>query len=90
MIQEIYPELLCDSAEYRRKYGLVSDLRRLGRRLNCLITTFGHGILGLLPSAACYSTAGLNLCVTDNMYVVLVHFVNYDTSTMTLIELSYC
>lgn len=73
MIQEVYPRLRCDTDEYKRKYRSVSELRKQGRRLHLLTTTFGYGILGLLPSAACYSAVGLNLCISDNMLRILLY-----------------
>ncbi|OCK89555.1 uncharacterized protein K441DRAFT_530435, partial [Cenococcum geophilum 1.58] len=49
MIQEIYPELQPNTPGYQTKYRSVSELRKLGKRLHFLTTTFGYGILGLLP-----------------------------------------
>ncbi|XTI88220.1 hypothetical protein V2W45_1237018 [Cenococcum geophilum] len=66
MIQEIYPELQPNTPGYQTKYRSVSELRKLGKRLHFLTTTFGYGILGLLPS-----TTGSDLCISDSMIQIL-------------------
>jgi len=75
MIQEIYPELQPNTPGYQTKYRSVSELRKLGKRLHFLTTTFGYGILGLLPS-----TTGSDLCISDSMYVLLVAFFNPESN----------
>lgn len=75
MIQEIYPELQPNTPGYQTKYRSVSELRKLGKRLHFLTTTFGYGILGLLPS-----TTGSDLCISDSMYVLLVAFLDPESN----------
>lgn len=83
MIREIYPGLQSNSAGYTKKYRSVSDLRKLGRRLHLLTTTFGYGILGLLPSATHCSIEGRALCITDSMCVRLDFSSNNETNLVS-------
>ncbi|OCL08487.1 hypothetical protein AOQ84DRAFT_293047 [Glonium stellatum] len=85
MIQEIHPDLQPKTAAYQTKYRSVSELRKLGKRLHALKTTFGYGILGLLPS-----TLGSDICISDNMIQSLpeeifnkfVHVLNHHQGEM--------
>jgi hypothetical protein len=48
MMHDMFPALLSGTDEYKIKYRLMSNLRRLGYRLNILEQRFGRGILGLM------------------------------------------
>lgn len=69
MMQEVFPEMEEHSAGYTSKYNEISELRRLGRRLDILVTTFGSGILGLLPLSKKTSMEGVAANITDSMQV---------------------
>lgn len=72
IMNEVYPMLEESCTQYTERYRTVSNLRRLGKRLNLLEMKFGYGILGLLPLGS-----QLNLSVTDSMYVLVVCFSAY-------------
>jgi hypothetical protein len=48
MMRDMFPALASGTDEYNEKYRLMSNLRRLGHRLNILEQRFGRGILGLM------------------------------------------
>jgi hypothetical protein len=48
MMHDMFPALASGTDEYKIKYRLMSNLRRLGHRLNILEKRFGRGILGLM------------------------------------------
>lgn len=64
MMQDIFPFLAPGTAEYRVKYRLMSNLRRLGHRLDMLELRFGKGILGLMIDRG---TADPSIGITDAM-----------------------
>jgi hypothetical protein len=65
IMKEVFPNLK-DSAEYEKKYRTISNLRKLGQRLNLLVERFGYGIIGLLPSGGDASTVDPILNISDN------------------------
>ena len=69
MMKEIYPNVSLNSTDYDTKYREISQLRRLGRRLDMLVSIFGLGILGLLPLRKGDSTTELASSITNNLYV---------------------
>jgi hypothetical protein len=70
MMKEVYPELKQESAEYKKKYRTITDLRKLGQRLNLLVDRFGYGIIGLLPLAVDVSAVDPILNISDRLYVI--------------------
>lgn len=64
MMQDIFPSLVSGTGEYRVKYRLMSNLRRLGHRLDMLELRFGKGILGLMIDRG---TADPSIGITDAM-----------------------
>jgi hypothetical protein len=66
MMQDVFPALACDTDEHNIKYRLMSNLRRLGHRLNILEQRFGRGILGLIIDRGSTDPA---VGITDAMWV---------------------
>lgn len=69
MMKEIYPSVSLNSSDYNARYREITRLRRLGRRLDILVSIFGLGILGLLPLSKGDSITKLASSITDNLYV---------------------
>ncbi len=67
LLQRFYPDLDPSSDEYVRVYDKLKKLRRLGRRFQMLVSTFGIGILGLLPCSD-FNYKGCHLAVGDHAY----------------------
>ncbi|RAQ98840.1 hypothetical protein DDE82_008855 [Stemphylium lycopersici] len=83
MMQEMHPEIRSNSDEYQVLYRVVRDIRKLGRRLYALETTFGgRGILGLMlgPGAAGQPGIGISdkmiLSVSDSVFSSFVEFLD--------------
>ncbi|KAH6667242.1 hypothetical protein B0J14DRAFT_185596 [Halenospora varia] len=71
ILEEVYPRLQKDSPEYDKKYRHISDLRRLGQRLDALVDKFGYGIIGLLPVATDVSTPESILTISNKLILSL-------------------
>ena len=69
MMREVYPDLQEDTAEGRKRNSFVKRLRKLGQRLDLLVSKFGLGILGLLPLPGATSITENCLSITDDMCV---------------------
>ena len=69
IMREVYPGLSKGSAEYKRRYRKVNDIRKLGERLKLLVDRFGRGILGLLPLPGDASSAETSVMIRDQTYV---------------------
>ncbi|KAI9669189.1 MAG: hypothetical protein M1817_004731 [Caeruleum heppii] len=67
MMRDVYPDSKEGDADYDRKYRLISRLRGLGQRLDCLVARFGFGILGLIPMASKASDLEATLVIDDDM-----------------------
>ena len=69
MMKKIYPNVSLNNTDYDTKYREISQLRRLDRRLNMLMSMFELGILGLLSLRKNDSTTELASSITNNLYV---------------------
>lgn len=64
MMEEAFADIDPSTAEYVTKYRWISDIRRLGQRLDMLETRFGKGILGLMLDQG---LPGTDVGITDLM-----------------------
>ncbi|KAJ6787652.1 hypothetical protein PWT90_06887 [Aphanocladium album] len=64
LLNQIFPNLDSSSTQYRKLYEKLKKLRKLGQRLEMLASTFGIGILGLLPCIE-FEAYGSSLAVSD-------------------------
>ncbi|PYH64015.1 uncharacterized protein BO88DRAFT_439060 [Aspergillus vadensis CBS 113365] len=64
MMKEIFPALLPGTQEYDDKRGAVNFYRKLGRKFHMLTSSFGKGILALMPH---YDLpGGPDISISDN------------------------
>jgi hypothetical protein len=64
MMKEIFPALKPGTQEYDDKRGAVNFYRKLGRKFHMLTSTFGKGILALMPH---YDLpGGPDMSISDN------------------------
>ena len=69
IISQLRPNLKPGDQEYKRMRKYISNLRKLGQRLQLLVEKFDYGILGLIPLPGNEPTLLQALNITDNAYV---------------------
>jgi hypothetical protein len=68
MLHRLYPDLIPNTKEYEKKENYVSNLRKLGERLDILVKKLDHGVLGLIPLPGDDLGGEHEFHITDNLY----------------------
>ncbi|KAF4534683.1 Ribonuclease III [Lasiodiplodia theobromae] len=91
LLEKVAPDVMTGTTEFKRVRDRLSQMRRLAKRLQLLIKTYGFGILALLPCGPSYSDFTITDCTLISIpEAVFAQFSEllYQHQGMVLAELS--